>query len=140
MNLKQKLSAITISISLCGLLSLFAPVLVPSSASVASAATCAGVNTALISCTEPGGDTKDVTQTGIWAILLFVLNIMTAGVGVLGVGGIVFASVLYASAGGNMEQTKRSKLIMFDVALGLVAYALMYSFLNFIIPGGVFTS
>lgn len=139
MNPKQTSLAITLYVGFCGLLSLVGPMLVPSSASIASAATCGGVNTSLINCDQTGGDTKDVTQTGIWGILLFVLNIMTAGVGVLGVGGIVFASVLYASAGGNMEQTKRAKLIMFDVALGLVAYALMYSFINFIVPGGVFT-
>lgn len=98
MKLRQTSLAVTLSACFCGLLLLFMPMLAPTPASIASAETCAGVTTALIKCDEAGGNTKDVTQTGIWGILLLVLNIMTAGVGVLGVGGVVFASVLYARA------------------------------------------
>lgn len=78
-------------------------------------------------------------QSGIWAILLLVLNIMTAGVGVLAVGGIVYGSMMYASAGDKGEQTKKAIGIITNVVIGIIAYALMYLALNFLIPGGIFT-
>lgn len=97
---------------------------------------CAGVKTSVITCGQTGGD--EITQTGVWGILLLVINILTAGVGVAAVGGVIYASILYASAGDSSEQTKKAISIIINVAIGLVAYALMYVFLNFIIPGGKF--
>jgi len=105
---------------------------------VASAQTCGGVDTSIINC---GGSStaSNIEDTGIWALLLIIINILTAGVGVAAVGGIVYASILYASAGDSSEQTKKAIGIIVNVAIGLVAYALTYTFLNFIIPGGLFT-
>lgn len=76
---------------------------------------------------------------GIWGILLLVINILTAGIGVAAVGGIVYGSILYTSAGGDAANVKKAKDIIVNVVIGLVAYAVMYSFLNYIIPGGLFT-
>lgn len=106
---------------------------------VASAATlkCGGVDTSIISCTQAGG--KEVEQTGVWGILLLVINILTAGIGVAAVGGVIYGAVLYTTAGGSMDQTKKSKAIIFNTVIGIGAYALMYAFLNFLIPGGLFT-
>ncbi len=64
---------------------------------------------------------------------------MTAGIGILAVGGILYASILYASASDNMEQTKKAKDIIKQVVIGIIAYAAMYLFLNFLIPGGIFS-
>ena len=102
-------------------------------------ADCGGVETTVINCEQSGGDGKDVKNTGIWGILLIAINILTAGIGVAAIGGIVYGSILYASAGGGPEQVKKAKEIIVNVVIGLVAYALMYAFLNFIIPGGLFT-
>lgn len=95
---------------------------------------------------EAGAKCKDgtvpdftVKSTGIYGLLLLVINIFTAGIGIAAVGGIIYGSIMYASAGGNAEHTKKAKTIIFNVVFGLVVYALMYSFLNFIIPGGLFT-
>jgi hypothetical protein len=105
----------------------------------ASAATCGGVETSIISC---GGskDSKDKKETGIWQILLIAINILTAGVGVLALAGIVYGSVLYTSAGGNQEQVKKAIAIFTNVVIGVVAFAGMYALLNFLVPGGVFNS
>jgi hypothetical protein len=73
-------------------------------------------------------------------MLRIVLQIMTAGVGVAAVGGIVYAAVLYTSAGDAADQVKKAKTIITDVVIGLVAYALMFLLLNWLIPGGVFTT
>ncbi|MNH46494.1 hypothetical protein D3C72_2301490 [compost metagenome] len=64
---------------------------------------------------------------------------MTAGVGILAVGGIVYGSILYTSAGGSSEQTKKAMGIITNVVIGLIAYALMYAITNFLIPGGLFS-
>lgn len=78
-------------------------------------------------------------DSAIWKLLILVLNILTAGVGIAAVGGIVYGAILYGSAGDKAEQTKKAKDIIFNVAIGLVAFMLMYGFLNFLIPGGIFT-
>lgn len=52
--------------------------------------------------------------------------------------GIVYGSILYTSAGGNAEQTKKAMGIITNVVIGIIAYGLMYVGLNFLVPGGVF--
>lgn len=101
---------------------------------------CGGVQTSVISCTENGGDGKDVKNTGIWGILRMALNVLIAGVGVLALAGIVWGSILYTSAGGNPEQVKKAMGIFTNVVIGVVAFAGMWVFLNFLIPGGAFNS
>jgi len=86
--------------------------------------------------TSPSTEQKD---SGIWGLLLLVINILTAGVGVAAVGGIVYGSILYTTAAGSAEQTKKAITIIKDVVLGLLAYMLMYAILNFIVPGGFLT-
>lgn len=101
------------------------------------AAKCGGVDTAILSCGGSKNATK-VEDTGIWAILLLVINIMTGLVGLAAVGGIVYASILYTTAQDNSGQVTKAKETIFNVVLGIVLFSLMYSFLQFIIPGGVF--
>lgn len=98
---------------------------------------CGDAKTSIISCTQGSGGTS-AKDTGVWGILLVALNILTAGVGILAVGGIVYGSVLYASAGDKAEQTKQAITTITNVVIGLVAYGLMYLVLNFLIPGGIF--
>ncbi|HEU5121383.1 MAG TPA: hypothetical protein VFT59_00930 [Candidatus Saccharimonadales bacterium] len=102
---------------------------------------CGGVDTSIISCpqTNPSGSTS-IKDNAIWGVLLIALNILTAGVGIAAVGGIVYASILYTSAGDSTEQTKKAIEMIRNVVIGLVAYGLMYIVLNFLIPGGIFES
>jgi len=93
--------------------------------------------TAILQCDIDAG-AEGVQATGIWSILLLAINVLTALIGVAALGGIIYGSVLYTSAGGNVEQTKKAMGIITNVVIGVIAYALMFSFLNFIIPGGVF--
>lgn len=129
MNIKQKLLYILIAIGIVSAGWLASP--------TAQAAKCAGVNTSIISCKD--GDNKKVEDSGVWSLLLLTLNIMTAGIGILAVGGIVYGSVLYTSAGDKAEQTKKAIGIITNVVIGIIAYGLMYLVLNFLIPGGIFS-
>ena len=97
-----------------------------------------GVDTAIISCDNVDVTKGGTTNNGVWSLLLTIINILTAGVGIAAVGGIVYGSILYTSAGGNADQTKKAIEFIRNVIIGLIAYALMFAFLNFIIPGGLF--
>lgn len=99
---------------------------------------CGGVQTSLISCEQTGGDGNNIKDTGVWGILILAINIMIGVIGVAALGGIIYGAILYTSAGGNMEQTKKGMQIIANVAIGLIAFALMFVALNFLIPGGVF--
>ena len=76
----------------------------------------------------------DGTGSSIVSILRLVVNIMTVGVGVLGVIGITIVGIQYLTAGGNEEQTRKAKRRLFELIIGLVAYVLIYSLLNWLIP------
>ncbi len=95
------------------------------------------VQTSVITCTGVS-EGKSLQTTAIWSLLLTAINILTAGIGIAAIGGIVYGSILYASAGGSADQVKKAREIITNVVIGIVAYALMYSLLNFLIPGGLF--
>lgn len=97
---------------------------------------CGGVDTAIIKCGQTGGG--GIETTGVWGILLLAVNILTAGVGIVAIGGIVYGAILYTSAAGSAEQVKKAIGIITNVVIGIVAYAVMYSLLNFLVPGGLF--
>ena len=98
--------------------------------------TCGGVETSIISCgCNKEGDLED---SGLWGLLMLVINIMTAGVGVLALAGFIYGAVLYTSAGGNPEQVKKARTIFTNVVIGVIAFGGMFTLLNFIVPGGVF--
>jgi hypothetical protein len=132
MNIKQKIMTFLIAgASIVALTTTLAPL-------ASAAETCGGVKTSIIKCDQTGtGPTAK--DSGVWGVLLLVLNIMTAGIGILAVGGIVYGSVLYASAQEDAGQVKQAKDIIKNVIIGIIAYGGMYLLLNFLIPGGIFT-
>ena len=133
MKLKQTLHNISITV---GLLLLPLIALLPSTP-ISAQSKCGGVDTAIITCNnnQASGDVED---TGLWQLLIMAINILTAGVGVLALAGIVYGAVLYTSAGGKPEQIKKATTVFTNVVIGIICFAGMWAFLNFIIPGGVF--
>lgn len=131
LKLKQKVKLALMGIAL----SVFSVGLLATPPALA-AESCAGVDTSIIKCDQQGSG--EIEDSGVWALLLLAINILTAGVGVVALGGIVFAAILYTSAGGNAEQVKKAMTIITDIVIGVLAYALMYAVLNFLIPGGLF--
>jgi len=152
MKIKQTLKgSIALTVVALGLVLVTLPIPV-------SAISCGGIPTSIVSCGETGGGTcKDGTvvkknqpcadkstpvailaSTGVWGILVLAIKIMTAGVGVLAVAGIVYGSILYTSAGDSSEKVSKAREVIRNVVIGILAYALMYAVLNFIIPGGLF--
>lgn len=84
------------------------------------------------------GSKDGISGTGVWKLLIWVLNIMIALVGLAAIGSMIFAGILYSSAQGNSEQVMRAKKIILNTVIGIIAFSLMYLGLNWLIPGGVF--
>lgn len=89
---------------------------------------CNGVDTAIISCEEG--------VSGIGAILGVILNVMTVGIAVVATIGIVVAGIQYLTAAGNEEQTRKAKTRISQIVFGLIAYALIYAVMQWLMPAG----
>lgn len=102
----------------------------------ADSTSCENLKTAIIkiNCKDDG----TLQNNGIWQLLLLLINILTAGVGVLAVGGIVYGAILYTTAEDKADQVKKATDIITNVIIGLVLFALMWAGLNYLVPGGVF--
>lgn len=122
----------SLSIFVIAILSVAAPLFVKD----AYAASCGGVETTLLNCASSGG--KEVN--GVWSVLLAAINILTAGIVVVAIGAIVYAAILYTTASDNESQLTKSKDMMRNTILGLGTFAVMFSFIQFIVPGGAFGS
>lgn len=68
------------------------------------------------------------------SVLGYVVNILTVGVGILGVVGISITGVQYLTAGGNEEQVKKAKRRLFEIVIGLAFYAVIFSLMRWLIP------
>ncbi|MBF1015251.1 MAG: hypothetical protein HXK96_00310 [Candidatus Nanogingivalaceae bacterium] len=94
---------------------------------------------------QPIDNTPEEVKTAIlpesWKIediLNMILLVVTTGVGIAAVGAIVYAGVLYITARDNAGQVSKAKTMIMNTVIGVVAYILMWAFLQWIIPGGVF--
>lgn len=72
---------------------------------------------------------------GIKCVVILVVNILSVLVGIVGIIGIVIVGIQYLTAGGNEEQTRKAKRRLFEIVIGLAAYAIMAAFLNWLLPG-----
>ena len=154
MKIKQTVKNVTLAIALgAGLITTLAPTI----ASAITTTTCpdpqnpgqeiacvgnnnCGVDTAILQCDNVEVGKPGIENNLIWSLLLTTINILSAGIGLAALGGIVYGSILYTTAAGNAEQVKKALEFIRNVVIGLVAYALMFALLNFIIPGGLFSS
>lgn len=87
-----------------------------------------GVETAIL--TTCGQDSD-----GVSCILKLVVDIMSIGIGVLGVIGITVVGVQYLTAGGDEGKVKKAKQRMFEIVIGLVTYVIIYAALRWLLPG-----
>jgi hypothetical protein len=119
MVIKQKITTISLSILLLSIL-VYSPAF----------ADCPETSIIKVACDNEGG--------GIWGILDMIITIMTTGVVIVAVGGVLYGAILWTTAADDSGKIQKSKEVIFNVVMGLVAFALMYAFLQYLIPGGVF--
>lgn len=70
--------------------------------------------------------------------LIPLINLLTAGVGLVITIMIVIGGIQYTSSGGNAQAVTAAKQRIFNSLLALFAFAFMWSFLQFVVPGGLF--
>lgn len=73
----------------------------------------------------------------IFKILDIILYIMTFGVGILGTLGLITAGIQYTTAGDSEEKTSKAKRKIYEVVLGIVAWALLFVLIKWLLPGGI---
>lgn len=66
------------------------------------------------------------------------ITLLTVVIGVAAAISIVVAGIQYASAGSDPGKVQKAKDRIGQTMLGLLAYILLFSFLNYIVPGGLF--
>lgn len=85
------------------------------------------------------GEVKDDGKgCSVYSILVLVLDILSLGIGIIGVVGITIVGIQYLTSSGNDQQATKARHRMFEIVIGLVAYALLYSATSFLLPGGKF--
>ena len=85
----------------------------------------------LTKCAEKSEDRKG---GGIICVLELVVDILTMGVGILGVIGITVVGLQYLTAGGNEEKTRKAKRRLYEIVIGLAFYVVAYALLKFLLP------
>lgn len=93
---------------------------------------CGGAKTSIINCSGATGD------AAILGIIKMVIQIMTAGIGILAVGTVIYGGILYSASGGSPDNIKKAKELWVNTAIGLLIFAFFVAITNFLIPGGVF--
>lgn len=123
--MRKKILAMVMAVAMIFGFALFAPQNI-------YATECGGVETSVIDCNDSGED-----GGGIFAILLIVLNVLTFGVGIAGTLGIVIAGIMHLTARDDQGQLVKAKNMLINIVIGLVAYAVMWAFLQWLLPGGI---
>lgn len=93
------------------------------------AAECGGVETNIIECSSSGAG-------AIRSILKLVVDIISMGVGILAVIGIMVLGIQYLTAGDNKDRVAKVKRRFADVVIGLVIYIIAYAGVSWLLPGG----
>lgn len=73
--------------------------------------------------------------SSVMTVLRTVVNVMSVGVGILATVGIAISGTQYLTAGDNEEKVRKSKRRIFEIIIGLAAYALIYALLAWLLPG-----
>ena len=90
------------------------------------------LSTSVLDCSDSGNG------EGIFCILNIGLTVLTWGVGIAGTLGIVICGIQYLTARDSVDQAMKAKNRLINIIVGLVIYAVMWGFLTWLIPGGLF--
>jgi hypothetical protein len=159
MKHKQRLNVITLLMLFCLALAFAAPMSAIASASTTIPAGCPGgpdgpkdpsTTTTGNGCGTSvsqdncGDDTTDSATTPGSApdlVALYLnpaINLFSSLVGVVVVISIIVGGIQYSMSAGDPQKAARAKGRIMNALIALVAYAFLWAFLQFIVPGGVF--
>jgi F0F1-type ATP synthase membrane subunit c/vacuolar-type H+-ATPase subunit K len=81
--------------------------------------------------------TKCLNANPIIKYIRTIVNFLSAGVGIVITGSIIYAGIQYGYAGNNSTTISAAKKRIQDTLIALLAFFFIYAFLNWIIPGGL---
>ena len=72
---------------------------------------------------------------GIKCLLKIVVTVLTYGIGILGVVGMMISGIQYITSSGDPAKMTKAKNRILQIVIGLIIYAVMWAALNFLVPG-----
>ena len=94
-----------------------------------------GVNTTFFGRVEDDGK-----GCSVFMVLNLIIDILTGIIGIAAVIGISVAGIQYLTAKGNEQQATKAKRRIYEIVIGLFAYVILYGVINFLLPGGKFST
>ncbi len=110
---------------LVGLFAIFAVVPLP----VQAATSCEEGNSA--ACLESTKSTSSVMN-----VIVIGINFLAGAVGLVAVIMLIVAGIQYTASAGNPQAVQAAKTKITNVLIGLLCFFLLYSFMQWLIPGG----
>lgn len=89
----------------------------------------------------PTGAGKNCDEKHCDLIALYVnplINILSILVGLVVAASLVLGGIQYSAAGSDPQKVSAAKSRISNTLMAFLAYAFLYAFLNFLIPGGIF--
>ena len=86
---------------------------------------------------QPGVDTKAASTCLFTKYINPAIALLSAAVGVVVVIAVIYGGIEYTSSGGDPARVASGKKHIISALIGLLAYLLLFAFLQFIIPGGI---
>ena len=77
---------------------------------------------------------------GVYMVLNTIIDILTYGIAIAATIGIAISGIVYLNAKGDQQRTLKAKRRIYEIVIGLAAYAVLYFALGFLLPGGNFNS
>lgn len=67
------------------------------------------------------------------------INLLSISFGLIAAASIIFGGIQYSTAGGDPQKVSQAKQRIAKTLIAVVAYFFLYAFLQFIVPGGIFS-
>lgn len=95
---------------------------------------------AIVNCdgTDAAGQQACLEENPIMGWIRFAVNFLSAGAGVVITIMVIVGGIQYASAGSNPQAVLAAKKKITSALIALVAFAFLFSFLQWLVPGGIF--
>ncbi|HEX5395335.1 MAG TPA: hypothetical protein VFW52_03240 [Candidatus Saccharimonadales bacterium] len=87
---------------------------------------------------SPSSSSSNVSSNPIYKDLNMLINFVSAGVGILVVGTIILGGIQYTMAGDSPDAVSKAKQRITNGLIALAAFLFIYSFIQWLVPGGVF--
>lgn len=84
-----------------------------------------------------GNFVDDGEGCGVYKILNLVIDILSMGIAIVGIIGVTIVGIQYLTAKDSEEKTRKAKNRMLEIVIGLVAYAVLFAAVQWLLPGGM---